>query len=162
MADPFALLKIPPSFDLDLAQLEKTYLTESAANHPDRFADPIEQADAAERSAALNQAYRQLRDPESRARALLAAQGGTKDQESALPPDLLMEMMEVREDLDDAIQRQDTEALKRHRRWADQQRAGYLDRLAVLFTQAPVDGLEVQRQLNALRYIERMLEQIPD
>jgi molecular chaperone HscB len=163
MSDPFELLNLEPRFDLDEAALERAYLTASAASHPDRFADPVEQADAADRSARINEAYRSLKNPEARAKGLLARLGGSPPgDDPPLPPNLLMQMMEDREDLEQAIANEDELALQRHRNWADEQRRGHLDRIAVLFTQAPVDGREVQRELNALRYIERMLEQLPD
>ncbi len=162
MSDPFAILGLPPRFDLDEAELHARYLSAAAATHPDRFADPLEQAEAADRAALLNDAYRTLTDPEQRANALLRMLGGSaKQDDNTLPPDLLMDMMDVRERMEDAIASSDADALAALRTWADQQRKSHLDRIAALFAAEPPDLKQVRIELNALRYIERMIEQMP-
>ncbi len=167
MQDPFALLGIEPMFNLDRQDLEARFLAASARCHPDRFTDPLDQADAAERMSQLTQAHRVLRDDERRARALLALrQDGadrSTDEDQALPPDLLMEMMEVREAMDDAVSLGDQPAVEKHRAWAQEKRTGYLAAIGKLFDQEPGDAnaAAIQLQLNGLRYIERMLEQMP-
>jgi molecular chaperone HscB len=167
MQDPFALLGIEPVFNLDRQDLEARFLAASSRCHPDRFTDPLDQADAAERMSQLTDAHRVLRDDERRARALLALRQGAAeaqaDDEKALPPDLLMEMMEVREALDDAVSLGDQPAVEKHRAWAHEKRAGYLAAIGKLFDQEPGDAnaAAIRLQLNGLRYIERMLEQVP-
>jgi len=79
MPDAFDLLSQPAVFDLDPAALEAAYLRAAAATHPDRFDDPLEQADAADRAAAVTTAHAQLKDPEKRARVLLGRLGVTTD-----------------------------------------------------------------------------------
>lgn len=167
MDDPFALLQIDPAFALDESRLRSRFLEASARCHPDRFTDPVDQADAAERMGRLTQAYRVLSEPGSRAVALLHRRGGAAtsagDKPDALPPDLLMEMMEVRESLETAVADNDTAKIAELRAWAEQQKHTYLDRLAGLF-EADADAANaqaIQTQLNGLRYIERMLEQMP-
>ncbi|MCC6680349.1 MAG: Fe-S protein assembly co-chaperone HscB [Phycisphaeraceae bacterium] len=163
MDDPFTLLGLPPRFDLDEADLHARYLSAAARNHPDRFTDPLEQAEAADRAALLNDAYRTLSDPEQRANALLRVLGGSaKEDDNTLPPDLLMDMMDVRERMEDAIASSDTTALSELRTWADQQRKSHLERIAALFAASPPDLKQVRIELNALRYFERMIEQMPE
>ena len=77
MGDPFKTLETEPAFGLDLEGLRARFLDASSRCHPDRFTDPIEQADAADQMSRLTEAYRVLRDPEARAHALLARRGGT-------------------------------------------------------------------------------------
>jgi molecular chaperone HscB len=163
MDDPFDLLGLPPRFDLDEADLHRRYLAASAQTHPDRFRDPLDQADAAERAAHINAAHRTLKDVEQRAWALLrrlrprnpaAAQDDQK-----LPPDLLMEMMEIRERLDDAVARNDAAALTQMRAWAESQRQARLAAIAAAFAKNDLQAVPVQ--LNALRYVQRMREQMP-
>lgn len=167
MQDPFDLLGIDPTFALDRQDLEDRFLAASARCHPDRFTDPLDQADAADRMSQLTEAHRVLRDDEQRARALLAIrQGGSTGSggdDQALPPDLLMEMMEVREALDDAVSLDDQDAIEKHRVWAHEKQADYLTSIAKLFEEAPSDtnAAAIQLQLNGLRYIVRMLEQMP-
>ena len=64
-ADHFALLGLPRRLDLDLADLERRYHDAARLVHPDRHhaASPADQARSVTASAALNRAYRTLRDP---------------------------------------------------------------------------------------------------
>ncbi|MEM9418314.1 MAG: Fe-S protein assembly co-chaperone HscB [Planctomycetota bacterium] len=163
MANPFETFDLTPAFDLDLEALHQRFLAASAENHPDRFTDPLDQADAAERSSEINHAYRTLTDPEARANALLAVLGGpAPEDDKSLPPTFLMEMMAVREELEDAEAANDAAALSRLRQDAQNKRQHHVDQLSTLFAADPVDGKAVRLELNAMRYIERMLEQMPN
>src|ERR1041384_3490226 len=111
MTDPFATLGVEPRFDLDLHALEQRHRDLSKAHHPDRYTS----APAAERRLALsraidvNEAFRALRDPIRRAEALIR-RAGVPVGETAEPkaaPDLLMEMMEAREELSFAARGKD-------------------------------------------------------
>ncbi len=172
MPDPFKTLGLPPRFDLDQADLHARFIQASSTHHPDRHTDPVAQAEAAERSAEINQAYAVLSDPERRADALLTLLGGpAKDQDKSLPPDLLMDMMEVRENLEEAVAANNAMELEKLRGWANDQREAHLSKVADLFDNAstsPPDALlpgavakAIRLELNTLRYIERMLEQMP-
>lgn len=163
--DPFELLGVDRRFTLDEEALRRRFLDASSRMHPDRFPDPIDQAEAVEQMSRITDAYRVLCDPESRARALLRLSGkeaeGDKDK---LPPDLLMEVMEVREQLEAATEAGDRAELDRLRAWASGQREQYLKQLGRLL-EGHIDAqaaAEARLQLNALRYMERMLEQMPE
>lgn len=162
--DPFALFGLERRFTLDEQALRQVFLQTSAAQHPDRFVDPIEQADAVEAMSRLTDAFRVLGDPELRARALLELSGlelaGDRDK---LPPGLLMEVMEVREEVEDAIASGDKTELDRLRAWANEQREGYLTHLGTLLDEELDAGKAsaARLELNALRYMQRMLEQMP-
>ncbi|MCC7387357.1 MAG: hypothetical protein IT431_01170 [Phycisphaerales bacterium] len=167
--DPFTTLGLPARFDLEPAAIDRAYLARAAAVHPDLAGDdPARAADAARAAAALNHAKAALLDPESRARALLAIlapQAAPADRD--LPDGFLMDIMQTRIELDAAIAERDAPALNRWREWAAEQRRSSIDRIAVSFaalTTPPADPdlAAIRRQLNAWRYIERMLEQIPD
>lgn len=163
--DPFAILGIDKRFAIDEENLRRRYLSASTQMHPDRFPDPVEQADAVESMSRLTDAYRVLCDPESRARALLALSGAEEEgDKDKLPPALLMEVMEVREEMEAAIEASNQAELDRLRQWADSQRAEHLQQLATLLDK-PLDAIIATKawlELNALRYIQRMLEQMPD
>ncbi len=165
MDNPFAALGLSARFDLDPGAIRRAWLTASGRLHPDRAGgDPLEESEIARRSAQMNEAKRVLDDPESRADALLRLLGGpAKEEDKSLPDGFLMEMMGVREDLesaaDDPSKRQDLE------RWATEQREGHIARVGALFAEAgePADAgslTAIRMELNAWRYIERMLEQI--
>jgi len=163
MSDPFDVLGVPRKFALDEAELRERYVQAAAAAHPDRHTDPVEQAEAAERASLLNEAYQTLLDPEKRANALLVSLGGAaKEDDHALPPDLLMDMMDVRERMESAVASQDADELAELRAWAAAQRAAHLERVALLLADDAPDVKQARVELNALRYIERMIEQMPD
>ena len=163
--DPFEILGVPRQFAVDEQVLRQAFLRASAKQHPDRFVDPIEQADAVEQMSELTDAHRVLSDPELRARALLRLSGlELPEDKDKLPPALLMEVMEVREEMEDAIESGDTTELDRLRAWANGQRDAYLSKLDDLF-RAELDADKakaIRIELNALRYMQRMLEQMPD
>jgi molecular chaperone HscB len=108
---PFDTLGVEPRFDLDMAALEKRHRTLSGTLHPDRYVarPPSERRMALDRAIAVNEAWRALRDPIQRAESLLSLGGVPvgETKEPKAPPELLMEMMEVREELADAKEGRD-------------------------------------------------------
>ncbi|MEM8738220.1 MAG: Fe-S protein assembly co-chaperone HscB [Planctomycetota bacterium] len=160
--DPFTLLGLPAEFDLSPEELERRYLSAAATHHPDRHPDPLDQADAAERTAEINTAYQMLREPESRANALLALRGGpSAADDRSLPPTLLMEMMEVGEAVEKAAEKKDGPTLSRLRGEVEQKRAAHLEAVGALFQAEPMDPAAIRLELNGLRYVERTLSQWP-
>jgi molecular chaperone HscB len=105
--DHFAIFGLPRRFEVDVPGLEKRFRELSFQVHPDRFARkaPRERRIALERSTALNDAYRTLKDPLRRATYLLSLNGLKVESEGAgsamgqLPPEFLEEIMELREGL---------------------------------------------------------------
>jgi molecular chaperone HscB len=156
--DPFDLLGLPARFDLDPERVEQEYLRRAAQLHPDRMDDD----DATIESSRLNRARDVLRSDEQRADALLQRLGGPRrDSDKSLPQGFLLEIMDAREQANDAMARQDHEAIARSLAWARAQRTGYVARVGALFAVASApDLLAVRRELNAWRYIERMIEQL--
>lgn len=100
--DHFALLGLPRRLDLDLADLERRYHEAARLVHPDRHhgASPEEQVLSVTASAALNRAYRTLRDPVARGRYWLELHGdaiGTDN--NRIPPELAAVVFDVQEQL---------------------------------------------------------------
>lgn len=86
--------------DLDPGELERRYLALSRECHPDHqpTESPQEQQLVLERAAKLNDSYRRLKDPWSRATALLnLSEPGILDRTKQLSPTFLMEAMEISE-----------------------------------------------------------------
>jgi len=108
--DPFATLGLPPRYDIDRALLDRRYRELQQALHPDRHAAATASTRTLTLSKAVsvNDAYRVLRDDIKRAEALLhvlAAQtqsGEPAERAEQAEPELLMEMMELREALMEA------------------------------------------------------------
>jgi molecular chaperone HscB len=99
--DHWTVLGLPRSLRLERDDLERRFHELNRRLHPDyfRLRGPEEQAISLENSAAVNAAYRTLRDPVSRVEYLLELEGvaqGTAGQ--ARPPaDLFEEIMELQE-----------------------------------------------------------------
>lgn len=101
--DPFALFNLEPSFNLDHRALEKVFLTKARAAHPDFHASSSEsQTNAVDESSRINEAYVILKSPIRRAELLLERLGGpTAAEVRDMPPAFLMEVMELREEIEE-------------------------------------------------------------
>jgi molecular chaperone HscB len=100
--DPFAVFGVAPSLDLDPAALEARYFELSRASHPDHHAaaDVAAQTALLSRAAAVNDAYRALRDPWRRAEALLALHAPDElAATKALSPAFLSQALELAEEV---------------------------------------------------------------
>ncbi len=115
----FEVFSLPPRLRLDTAALEKTFYRLQRELHPDRFAtrSAAEQAEATDKSSALNDAYRTLRDPIRRTEYLLSLEGIDLEEQSVqataqakaagtekkqiVPPDLLEEAFELNMQLEE-------------------------------------------------------------
>lgn len=103
----FELMELPASFDIDEAALHKQYIALQQQYHPDKWVGKPEEdrIKAVNVAMDLNDAYETLKSPLERAQHLLALQGVfVNGEQDNVKPDnaLLMEMMELREQLDEA------------------------------------------------------------
>lgn len=157
--DPFDTFSIPPRFSLDLAELEKRYRDLSRALHPDRYVGrPAgERRMALSKAIEINEAWRLLKDPARRAEALFR-RAGVHQPEPAPDPDLLMEMMELREALSAAREAKDRAALDRLTAAMRARESDVLGRLAAAIDGAPA-SVEALPILGELRYVRRVLEE---
>ena len=103
----FELFNLAPSVDLDVGALEAQHRKLAMEAHPDRVTggDAHTRRLAAERSAALNDAVKVLKDPVRRAFYVLELKGVKLDSDQAaakvkMPMDFLEEIMEQREALE--------------------------------------------------------------
>jgi molecular chaperone HscB len=111
----FELFGLTPRFDLDLAAVDGRYRELQREVHPDRFASApqAEQRASMELATRVNEAYRTLKSPVERARYLLSLHGVDPQFETntAMPPDFLVQQMELREALEQAIEAENGEKL---------------------------------------------------
>ncbi len=109
----FVLFGLPAHFALDRGDLDARWRKLQASAHPDKFAadGAASQRLAMQWSVRINEAYRRLREPLSRASYLCELRGAPIDAErnTAMPATFLMQQMSWREALDDA--RGDADAL---------------------------------------------------
>lgn len=115
--DFFSLFGIAPGFHLDPLALESAYHDLQTRVHPDRF---VHLSDAEKRvsmqwATRINEAYRTLKNPLSRAQYVLLLKGVDTATESntAMPPAFLMEQMEWREAVQEARAGEDVDELDR-------------------------------------------------
>lgn len=165
--DPFARLGIDRTFEIDARLVQRAYLKRLSTLHPDRERVADRAEDVAREAALVNDARRVLLDDEARANALLSLLGGpAKEQDKSLPDGFLVEMMSVREDMEQALASGDPSERTRMETWAAEQRMKAIERLRPCFARAiageggPTLLAEIRCELNAWRYIERMIEQL--
>lgn len=96
----FELFEIPVQLQVDKSVLPRKYFELSRRYHPDFFVNGTgeEQTLALERSALLNKAFQTFQHPDETIRYVLSLKGLLEDEEKyTLPPDFLMEVMEINE-----------------------------------------------------------------
>lgn len=167
--DAFDLLGVRAAFDLNRSEIDRAYLALAASMHPDLAAGNEE---AGRQMAAVNRARAMLTNPESRADGLLGRLGGPKaEHEKSLPSGFLMEMMEVREQIEAAMQEVDRgrrrELGQRWIVWAQDERDRAVREVGAMFEALPGDEpargaalRAIRVRMNAWRYVERLIEQL--
>jgi molecular chaperone HscB len=98
----FELFQMPVQVQVDQQQLKKQFHQLSRSFHPDNFSqsDDLEQQAVLEKYSLVNQAYKTLSSPDETLRYILTEKGLMTDESLfKLPPDFLMEMMELNEEL---------------------------------------------------------------
>lgn len=164
--DAFDVLALAPRFDLDLNELERRYRELQRQLHPDKFA----QASASERRASLaravtvNDAYRVLRDELKRAELLLARLD-KEPQADVQDPELLMEVMELRESLAEAKAARDLSAVhalaSQVKAQETEQRSALREAFATLSEAYDAQAARrAARALSRLRYYRRFQDEV--
>jgi len=156
--DHFARLGLPAALDLEPASLDKAYFALQRQWHPDRFvARPAEErAKASAEAAALNDAYRTLKYPLSRAIYLAQLKGVELpgDGKTIDDPELLMEVMDAREELHEATSVAEVDSLARFAREDLQKALAELPRLFLAN-----DKPAIRKALLRLRYLDKFAEE---
>jgi len=100
--DYFELFEIPVQLKVDTTRLSGKFFELSRKFHPDYFAGEEEGAQAAalEQSANLNKAWKIFQNPDATIKYVLQEKGLLEEEEKyELPPDFLMEVMDLNEQL---------------------------------------------------------------
>lgn len=111
----FDLFEIPVQLIIDKSSLPHKYFALSRKYHPDYSVNesPEAQAEALEKSAMLNKAFRTFQEPDETIKYVLQLKGLLEEEEKyELPSDFLMEVMEVNEALMDAEGEEDKIKIK--------------------------------------------------
>ncbi len=154
-SDDFELFGLPRKFGLELEALDLRRRSSQGEVHPDRFAaeGAAAQRAAMQWSVRFDEAYRRLKDPVQRAAYLCELAGVPIDAErnTAMPTEFLMQQMDWREALDDALTVEAVEALAAQ---IVAHRSGGLARLARLLD-VEHDVAAAVVQVRALMFVDR-------
>ena len=108
----FELFDLAPRYALDAELLEQSYKELQSLVHPDRYAQAAqaEQRASMQWTTRVNDAYRILKDPVQRAKHILELHGVDVafETNTQMPTDFLMQQLETREQLEEAIQKKDS------------------------------------------------------
>ena len=148
---------LEPALTLDAEDLKKRFYERSRQWHPDRFsrASAVEQDKALEMTAVLNDAFRTLRDPVSRAEYFLKEKGFELSKEA--PPELLEEVFELNmalEELRDGDESTLPQLMEARNRFV-----GMRDSIDQSLT-TTTDLEEVRALLNRRRYIRNLIRDV--
>ncbi len=118
--NPFEIFGLPVKFNVDGEGLETKFIEIQKRVHPDKFANATdaEKRVAQQWTILINEAYQKLKDPLSRGKLICELKGHkvNEDSSGSLDEDFLLDQLERREKIDDAISSGDTkevEALKK-------------------------------------------------
>ena len=168
-ADYFDLLGLERCYAVDEAKLEAACRALTRNVHPDRFTGQPDEvrAMATRLSAEVNQAVDVLRDPVRRADYMLELAGGPSAAEvHDVPGDLLMEVMTLREQIEEARAQSDAEALDRVRTTVTTKRTDTMSQISArvdhLATSDTDAKQEVRRLLNSIKYFDNLLAELVD
>lgn len=158
--DDFTLLGLTRRQALDRADLDRRWRRLQAEVHPDRFAaeGAAAQRVAMQWALRVNEAYRRLKDPLSRAAYLCELAGVPVEAESntAMPAAFLVQQMQWREALEEAGSLQDVQALEEEVLQAE--------RTQLLETQRLLDEVGDARaaaaRVRALMFVQRFRQDI--
>ena len=160
MQNYFSLLGLEPAYQLDLAELQRSYTAAQQKFHPDRLIgkSEAERAEAIQYSMDANDAYEVLKSPLERAQHLLLLEGimVNADEKDTHKPNqaLLMEMLELREQMHEA--KSEAEIAKQAHDIKAAMKEAEQD-LAQLFKQA--DYEQAAQKVIGLRYLGKALEE---
>lgn len=136
--DYFSFLGFKKQLNLDLDELEHRFYELSREYHPDYYSNgsEIEKEISLERASFLNSAYQILKDPIQRAKYLLQLEWGeVPEEKKKIPPEILMEVMELQEKLVECNSETDPEKKKKCEAEIEQIKSGLLKKMVDLNAQ---------------------------
>lgn len=161
----FELFHLTPAYALDVEALDSAYRQLQTEIHPDRFAHAGEadQRLAVQWAARANEAYKTLKSPFARANYLLELQGiqALDANNTAMPMDFLVQQMEWRETLAEAIAAKNPDALEQLEQETRSQGKRLLAELTELLDQRH-DYNQATEVVRKYRFIEKFQADIGD
>lgn len=172
--DHFEVLGLPRRLQVDQKQLAKHYYALSRLYHPDfhHGASPSERVASLRRTAAVNDAYKTLKEPVARGKWWLEANGGRLNQNNQVPPELVELVFDVQDVLAEIGESADQEKLDQvmqYREVVQNELAKWTSALSENFTRwddrsKDADTVtlrgELQRVLASISYLRTLLRDI--
>jgi len=163
--DHFSLFELPRVFRIDSGLLDKRYRDVQAQVHPDRFANAgdTERRLSLQWATHVNEAYQTLKTPLQRAQYLLSLVGHDIEAENntAMPPEFLMEQMEWREAVAEArLAREHGELEQLYHRVKQRMKRRYEELADLLDDQH--DYVQSADRVRRLMFLEKLLFEIDD
>ena len=159
-SDDFELFALPKQFAQDRSVIDARWKELQREAHPDRFAaqGATAQRVAMQWSVRINEAYQRLKDPLKRAAYLCELAGASvrAEDNTAMPTAFLMQQMEWREALEDAVTEKELDALDDEVLQAQRKMLGECARLLDEVRDAPA----AVQQVRALMFVARFAEDI--
>lgn len=166
MNDAFSVLGLEPHFLIDRALLDERHRNLSKALHPDRhsMSSSTDRRRALNQAIAVNEAFRELKDPFSRAKLILSRSGiEVSEQTLVASPDFLMSVMELRESLSHARRAADLKTVETLTRQVSQEQSKVTSALAAALGEgelpAALEQASALAWLSKLRYFQRFLNE---
>jgi len=159
----YELFAMPMTFAIDAERLDQAYRGKQAEIHPDKFAHAgeAEQRLSMQWSTRVNEAYQTLRKPFDRARYLLQLQGvdAMDAKNTSMPADFLLQQMEWREALMDAVENRDMTALQGLEKELQLQAKGLQSQLGYLLDEQ-INFIEAGNVLRKVRFMDKLLQEV--
>ncbi|MCB0700604.1 MAG: Fe-S protein assembly co-chaperone HscB [Chitinophagales bacterium] len=168
MVNYFEFYNIEERFHPDAAAVKSKYYELSRKYHPDRYtlADAGEQAEMLRLSSINNDAYKSLKDEYSTMKYLLLAKGVIEEEEKYnLPPDFLMEMMDLNEVVSELEMEPENQELKQRAQQLVDEQMKQWDEETLPLTKAYDEGDKSQELLSQIKdryYRKKYLLRISD
>ncbi len=167
-ADYFELFGLERSFDIAPADIQRKFLAIARNIHPDAFvsADAATQSVVLHLSSAVNKAYETLRDPVRRAEYILEVSGGkSAADDKRVAPELLAEVMMLREEIEELRAGGNTAAIAAIRPDIARKKDATLHKIADLCRRITADADasvhdDLRLQLNSIKYFDNLLAQL--
>jgi molecular chaperone HscB len=159
-SNDFELFGVPAQFDQDRLALDARWKELQREAHPDKFAA---QGAAAQRvamqwSVRINEAYQRLKNPLRRASYLCELNGASINAETntAMPPEFLVQQMEWREALDEAVTVEELDQIAAQSRQTMHEQLLKVERLL----DVDADFIAAAQQVRGLMFTERFASEV--
>ena len=158
----FEIFSLQENFDFDLDHLTAEYKNLQSQYHPDKFsdADDATRLQALQLSSIVNDAFNTLKVPLNRAGYLLSINGidAEESNQDHLAESFLLQQMEWRDNLDNATQEEDLDAIAYLKQVVNEERENYIIEFQDCVN--AYNFVDAKPIYSKMQFIEKMLDEI--